>query len=58
MTVYFSNSDEQQQQRREIFELLARQDVDELRALNLGKLADLAGIGNSVVGIITNLFRG
>jgi hypothetical protein len=55
---YFSNSDEQQQERRELFELLARQDIEETQALNLGKIANIAGIGSTVIGVLSSLFHG
>jgi hypothetical protein len=55
---YFSNSDEQQQERRELFELLARQDIEETQALNLGKIVNIAGIGSTVIGVLSSLFHG
>jgi hypothetical protein len=58
VTNHRNNSNEQQQQRREFFELLSRQDVEETQALNLGKFANIAGIGSTVIGVLSNLFHG
>jgi hypothetical protein len=58
VTNHCSNSNKQQQQHREFFELLACQDVEETQALNLGKIANIAGIGSTVIGILSSLFCG
>jgi hypothetical protein len=55
---YFSNSDEQEQQHCELFELLARQDFEETQALSLRKIANISGIGSTMIGVLSNFSTG
>jgi hypothetical protein len=41
-----------------IHQLLARQNADKTRAINLGRTANIAGIGSTVVGVLSSLYHG
>lgn len=54
----FGGSANNNHQRRELLEFLARAEVDESGALSLKSAAGIAGIGSAVVDVIHNLFSG